>query len=198
LNITETKIKYIIGNPGLEESLMEEQKKLLEKIKNQNENLDSIHDELIGSAVLKGRELRHDVLSRTNSKNDGIYGAIEQAERIQQEYFTGLQEQFFVLVEQLEMAQRTRLCFDTLDVESRLILNRLYRDKEKWEYVEKNMGINHRTFITKRNFAMYKVMERYNSRLTMRELGKMKNKDKEDNVTPKKQDKEIVGQISLF
>ena len=198
MNITETKIKYIIGNPGLEESLMEEQKKLLEKIKNQNENLDSIHDELIGSAVLKGRELRHDVLSRTNSKNDGIYGAIEQAERIQQEYFTGLQEQFFVLVEQLEMAQRTRLCFDTLDVESRLILNRLYRDKEKWEYVEKNMGINHRTFITKRNFAMYKVMERYNSRLTMRELGKMKNKDKEDNVTPKKQDKEIVGQISLF
>ena len=198
MNITETKIKYIIGNPGLEESLMEEQKKLLEKIKNQNENLDSIHDELIGSAALKGRELRHDVLSRTNSKNDGIYGAIEQAERIQQEYFTGLQEQFFVLVEQLEMVQRARLCFDTLDVESRLILNRLYRDKEKWEYVEKNMGINHRTFITKRNFAMYTVMERYNSRLTMRELGKMKNKDKEDNVTQRKQGKEIAGQISLF
>lgn len=196
--ITESKIIYIIKNPDLEEELMQEQRSLLEKISKQSETLESIHDEIIGAISLKGRELKQDVLSRTNNTNDGVLSVMEQAERIQREYYSALQEQFCAIVNQLEMVQRVRICFDTLDSGSRAILNRLYRHNEKWDYIEKRMEINHRALVSKRSYAIKTIKERYSSKNTMRELGRMKNRDKEEDKVSGNRNKEIAGQLNLF
>lgn len=96
-----------------------------------------------------------------------IYGYVRVSTQEQNE-----ERQFLV---RIEKNHRLRLVLATLPPLSKEVLIRIYRKKEKWEYIEQHLDISHSKLARLKKKALQDVCEIYDSSYTNRQLAKLKN-----------------------
>ena len=96
-----------------------------------------------------------------------IYGYVRVSTQEQNE-----ERQFLV---RIEKNHRLRLVLATIPPLSKEVLIRIYRKKEKWEYIEQHLDISHSKLARLKKKALQDVCEIYDSSYTNRQLAKLKN-----------------------
>ena len=91
-----------------------------------------------------------------------IYGYVRVSTQEQNE-----ERQFLV---RIEKNHRLRLVLATLPPLSKEVLIRIYRKKEKWEYIEQHLDISHSKLARLKKKALQDVCEIYDSSYTNRQL----------------------------
>ena len=198
--ITESDIKYILEKEDLEEYLRNEERKKLELLKSANETMEEVHDEIISAVSLKGKVMEQDVLTPTRTHREPLLDILEKSESIKKEYYRGLHLNLNKTLDHIETVQRVKMSFESLNRESKEIIDLLHIKKEKWEYVEHHIGISHAALVKKNRFALDLLLSRCNSNLTISELARMRMLTDEQDRTPqnKRREKNMKGQLSLF
>lgn len=200
LEITEAYVIYVLSHPELEEQYKEDEKRICKKIQWHMEHMDEFEKELQAASCLRSPDTTKIQTSRTNKVADSLLAIMESSEKQKEEYMLALWEQYESLITKVEKIQRIHLALDTLDPTAKQILVGLYEKQEKWETMENELMMNHRTFTNCRSYAIRLLMERA-CKHTVRELGQLKNNDTILNLKGIKRKRtksdEINGQLSL-
>lgn len=193
--LDETELLKILEEPKMEERLQEELLRALEQIKNQNSHMEQLQAEAILSSSMGGCEIR-ETPGSPQSMDDGLYKVLERSQKLQREYMLGLKEKVCSLTEQIERVQRVWIVFDTLEAEARFILYGLYVENYKWRYMQEIMQMSPKTFVRKRREALAALIAIFNNEtFTLRQLGRMVNRD--TYKAPKKRKENRDGQMDL-
>ena len=120
-----------------------------------------------------------------------IYGYVRVSTQEQNE-----ERQFLV---RIEKNHRLRLGLAILPPLSKEVLIRIYRKKEKWEYIEQRLDISHSKLARLKKKALQDVCEIYDSSYTNRQLAKLKNTTTVTKKEVKMEGREAVlpGQLKI-
>jgi len=95
--------------------------------------------------------------------------------KILEEQIDSLTYSYRLNLVRIEKNHRLRLVLATLPPLSKEVLIRIYRKKEKWEYIEQRLDISHSKLARLKKKALQDVCEIYDSSYTNRQLAKLKN-----------------------
>ena len=172
-DITKVEIMYYLKNPNLSNVLWQQAKEVREKMIHLDEALEEIKNEIIETTQISAK-ISSVPGSITNSRKD-LFDYIENAENQARDYYKELTMRYGMIMEQMAEIKRVWIVYDTLLPLEREIIKRLYIDNEKWETVEKELGINHRILVKKVSDVWEIIRDKYLSSESDMELARQKN-----------------------
>lgn len=172
-DITKAEIMYYLKNPNLSNVLWQQAKEVREKLIHLDEALEEIKNEIIETTQISVK-ISSAPGSVTNSRKD-LFDYIENAENQAKDYYKELTMRYGTIMEQMAEIKRVWIVYDTLLPLEREIIKRLYIDNEKWETVEKELGINHRILVKKVSDVWETIRNKYMSSESDMELARQKN-----------------------
>ncbi len=193
--ITVEEVHYYISNPNYSEELHKQALELRKEIC----ELDMQHGSLVEDIYETSQVSVHydsNGGSASGKKKD-LADLLLITKRMIEEHREELTLKYRVLLEHMVQCHRLRLTFETLDATSREVLNRLYVKKEKWEWIEHDLGLSHRKMVTVRKDAILMMHSRYNSELTNRQLAEWYEHSPFQETKRESKKKNIEGQLSL-
>ena len=193
--ITVEEVHYYISNPNYSEELHKQALELRKEIC----ELDMQHGSLVEDIYKTSQvSVHYDSNGGSSSgKKKDLADLLLITKRMIEEHREELALKYRVLLEHMDQCHRLRLTFETLDATSREVLNRLYVKKEKWEWIEHDLGLSHRKMVTVRKDAILMMHSRYNSELTNRQLAEWYEHSPFQETKRESKKKNIEGQLSL-
>ena len=193
--ITVEEVHYYISNPNYSEELHKQALELRKEIC----ELDMQHGSLVEDIYKTSQvSVHYDSNGGSSSgKKKDLADLLLITKRMIEEHREELTLKYRVLLEHMDQCHRLRLTFETLDATSREVLNRLYVKKEKWEWIEHDLGLSHRKMVTVRKDAILMMHSRYNSELTNRQLAEWYEHSPFQETKRESKKKNIEGQLSL-
>ena len=193
--ITVEEVHFYISNPNYSEELHKQALELRKEIC----ELDMQHGSLVEDIYKTSQvSVHYDSNGGSSSgKKKDLADLLLITKRMIEEHREELALKYRVLLEHMDQCHRLRLTFETLDATSREVLNRLYVKKEKWEWIEHDLGLSHRKMVTVRKDAILMMHSRYNSELTNRQLAEWYEHSPFQETKKESKKKNIEGQLSL-
>lgn len=192
-------VEYYVSHPDCTEKLYEQMLKVRKDILELNDQNSSVVKDIV-ETIQVGVHYSDTGGSSSGKKKD-LGDILSVTQKMIQEHRKELCVKYQQLLNKSEYYHRLGLVFDTLDSSSKEILNRLYVKKEKWEWIEYDLGISHRKVLGIRKQALLDMLNRYNSDLTNYQLALQSTNDvveKEPKKREKRKDNPVLtGQMEL-
>lgn len=166
-------ILFLESEEDVKKNLLIESEKLLDEIKEIENQRDTIEKDIIETVQ---SSIRYDTEGGGSSgKKRDLGNVLSMTKKILEEQIDSLTYSYRLNLVQIEKNHRLRLVLATLPPLSKEVLIRIYRKKEKWEYIEQRLDISHSKLARLKKKALQDVCEIYDSSYTNRQLAKLKN-----------------------
>ena len=166
-------ILFLESEEDVKKNLQIESEKLLAEIKEIESQRAEIEKDIIETVQ---SSIRYDTEGGGSSgKKRDLGNVLSMTKKILEEQIDSLTYSYRLNLVQIEKNHRLRLVLATLPLLSKEVLIRIYRKKEKWEYIEQRLDISHSKLARLKKKALQDVCEIYDSSYTNRQLAKLKN-----------------------
>ena len=162
-------ILFLESEEDVKKNLQIESEKLLSEIKEIESQRAEIEKDIIETVQ---SSIRYDTEGGGSS---GKKRDLSMTKKILEEQIDSLTYRYRLNLVRIEKNHRLRLVLATLPPLSKEVLIRIYRKKEKWEYIEQCLDISHSKLARLKKKALQDVCEIYDSSYTNRQLAKLKN-----------------------
>lgn len=189
-------VQYYVSNPHYLEELQRQALDLRKELC----DLDDQHGSLVADIYETSQvSVHYDHTGGSGSgKKKDLADLLLITKKMIEEHREELSLKYRKILNHMDQCHRLRLTFETLDAASREVLTRLYAGKEKWEWIEHDLGLSHRKMVTIRKDAILTMQSRYNSELTNRQLAEWHDCSHLRTFRKyEKKKKNIEGQLSL-
>ena len=166
-------ILFLESEEDVKKNLQIESEKLLSEIKEIESQRAEIEKDIIETVQ---SSIRYDTEGGGSSgKKRDLGNVLSMTKKILEEQIDSLTYSYRLNLVRIEKNHRLRLGLATLPPLSKEVLIRIYRKKEKWEYIEQRLDISHSKLARLKKKALQDVCEIYDSSYTNRQLAKLKN-----------------------
>ena len=166
-------ILFLESEEDVKKNLQIESEKLLSEIKEIESQRAEIEKDIIETVQ---SSIRYDTEGGGSSeKKRDLGNVLSMTKKILEEQIDSLTYSYRLNLVRIEKNHRLRLVLATLPPLSKEVLIRIYRKKEKWEYIEQRLDISHSKLARLKKKALQDVCEIYDSSYTNRQLAKLKN-----------------------
>lgn len=166
-------ILFLESEEDVKKNLQIESEKLLAEIKEIESQRAEIEKDIIETVQ---SSIRYDTEGGGSSgKKRDLGNVLSMTKKILEEQIDSLTYSYQLNLVRIEKNHRLRLVLATLPPLSKEVLIRIYRKKEKWEYIEQRLDISHSKLARLKKKALQDVCEIYDSSYTNRQLAKLKN-----------------------
>lgn len=166
-------ILFLESEEDVKKNLQIESEKLLAEIKEIESQRAEIEKDIIETVQ---SSIRYDTEGGGSSgKKRDLGNVLSMTKKILEEQIDSLTYSYRLNLVRIEKNHRLRLVLATLPPLSKEVLIRIYRKKEKWEYIEQHLDISHSKLARLKKKALQDVCEIYDSSYTNRQLAKLKN-----------------------
>ena len=190
-------ILFLESEEDVKKNLQIESEKLLAEIKEIESQRAEIEKDIIETVQ---SSIRYDTEGGGSSgKKHDLGNVLSMTKKILEEQIDSLTYSYRLNLVQIEKNHRLRLVLATLPPLSKEVLIRIYRKKEKWEYIEQRLDISHSKLARLKKKALQDVCEIYDSSYTNRQLAKLKNTTTVTKKEVKMEGREAVlpGQLKI-
>lgn len=190
-------ILFLESEEDVKKNLQIESEKLLAEIKEIESQRAEIEKDIIETVQ---SSIRYDTEGGGSSgKKRDLGNVLSMTKKILEEQIDSLTYSYRLNLVQIEKNHRLRLVLATLPPLSKEVLIRIYRKKEKWEYIEQRLDISHSKLARLKKKALMDVCEIYDSSYTNRQLAKLKNTTTVTKKEVKMEGREAVlpGQLKI-
>lgn len=190
-------ILFLESEEDVKKNLQIESEKLLAEIKEIESQRAEIEKDIIETVQ---SSIRYDTEGGGSSgKKRDLGNVLSMTKKILEEQIDSLTYSYRLNLVQIEKNHRLRLVLATLPPLSKEVLIRIYRKKEKWEYIEQRLDISHSKLARLKKKALQDVCEIYDSSYTNRQLAKLKNTTTVTKKEVKMEGREAVlpGQLKI-
>lgn len=190
-------ILFLESEEDVKKNLQIESEKLLSEIKEIESQRAEIEKDIIETVQ---SSIRYDTEGGGSSgKKRDLGNVLSMTKKILEEQIDSLTYSYRLNLVRIEKNHRLRLVLATLPPLSKEVLIRIYRKKEKWEYVEQVLDISHSKLARLKKKALQDVCEIYDSSYTNRQLAKLKNTTTVTKKEVKMEGREAVlpGQLKI-
>ena len=190
-------ILFLESEEDVKKNLQIESEKLLAEIKEIESQRAEIEKNIIETLQ---SSIRYDTEGGGSSgKKRDLGNVLSMTKKILEEQIDSLTYRYRLNLVRIEKNHRLRLVLATLPPLSKEVLIRIYRKKEKWEYIEQRLDISHSKLARLKKKALQDVCEIYDSSYTNRQLAKLKNTTTVTKKEVKMEGREAVlpGQLKI-
>lgn len=190
-------ILFLESEEDVKKNLQIESEKLLAEIKEIESQRAEIEKDIIETLQ---SSIRYDTEGGGSSgKKRDLGNVLSMTKKILEEQIDSLTYRYRLNLVRIEKNHRLRLVLATLPPLSKEVLIRIYRKKEKWEYIEQRLDISHSKLARLKKKALQDVCEIYDSSYTNRQLAKSKNTTTVTKKEVKMEGREAVlpGQLKI-
>ena len=190
-------ILFLESEEDVKKNLQIESEKLLAEIKEIESQRAEIEKDIIETVQ---SSIRYDTEGGGSSgKKRDLGNVLSMTKKILEEQIDSLTYSYQLNLVRIEKNHRLRLVLATLPPLSKEVLIRIYRKKEKWEYIEQRLDISHSKLARLKKKALQDVCEIYDSSYTNRQLAKLKNTTTVTKKEVKMEGREAVlpGQLKI-
>lgn len=190
-------ILFLESEEDVKKNLQIESEKLLAEIKEIESQRAEIEKDIIETLQ---SSIRYDTEGGGSSgKKRDLGNVLSITKKILEEQIDSLTYRYRLNLVRIEKNHRLRLVLATLPPLSKEVLIRIYRKKEKWEYIEQRLDISHSKLARLKKKALQDVCEIYDSSYTNRQLAKLKNTTTVTKKEVKMEGREAVlpGQLKI-
>lgn len=190
-------ILFLESEEDVKKNLQIESEKLLAEIKEIESQRAEIEKDIIETLQ---SSIRYDTEGGGSSgKKRDLGNVLSMTKKILEEQIDSLTYSYRLNLVRIEKNHRLRLVLATLPPLSKEVLIRIYRKKEKWEYIEQRLDISHSKLARLKKKALQDVCEIYDSSYTNRQLAKLKNTTTVTKKEVKMEGREAVlpGQLKI-
>ena len=190
-------ILFLESEEDVKKNLQIESEKLLAEIKEIESQRAEIEKDIIETVQ---SSIRYDTEGGGSSgKKRELGNVLSMTKKILEEQIDSLTYSYRLNLVRIEKNHRLRLVLATLPPLSKEVLIRIYRKKEKWEYIEQRLDISHSKLARLKKKALQDVCEIYDSSYTNRQLAKLKNTTTVTKKEVKMEGREAVlpGQLKI-
>jgi DNA-directed RNA polymerase specialized sigma subunit len=190
-------ILFLESEEDVKKNLQIESEKLLAEIKEIESQRAEIEKDIIETLQ---SSIRYDTEGGGSSgKKCDLGNVLSMTKKILEEQIDSLTYRYRLNLVRIEKNHRLRLVLATLPPLSKEVLIRIYRKKEKWEYIEQRLDISHSKLARLKKKALQDVCEIYDSSYTNRQLAKLKNTTTVTKKEVKMEGREAVlpGQLKI-
>jgi DNA-directed RNA polymerase specialized sigma subunit len=190
-------ILFLESEEDVKKNLQIESEKLLAEIKEIESQRAEIEKDIIETLQ---SSIRYDTEGGGSSgKKRDLGNVLSMTKKILEEQIDSLTYRYRLNLVRIEKNHRLRLVLATLPPLSKEVLIRIYRKKEKWEYIEQRLDISHSKLARLKKKALQDVCEIYDSSYTNRQLAKLKNTTTVTKKEVKMEGREAVlpGQLKI-
>lgn len=190
-------ILFLESEEDVKKNLQIESEKLLAEIKEIESQRAEIEKDIIETVQ---SSIHYDTEGGGSSgKKRDLGNVLSMTKKILEEQIDSLTYRYRLNLVRIEKNHRLRLVLATLPPLSKEVLIRIYRKKEKWEYIEQRLDISHSKLARLKKKALQDVCEIYDSSYTNRQLAKLKNTTTVTKKEVKMEGREAVlpGQLKI-
>lgn len=190
-------ILFLESEEDVKKNLQIESEKLLAEIKEIENQRAEIEKDIIETVQ---SSIRYDTEGGGSSgKKRDLGNVLSMTKKILEEQIDSLTYSYRLNLVRIEKNHRLRLVLATLPPLSKEVLIRIYRKKEKWEYIEQVLDISHSKLARLKKKALHDVCEIYDSNYTNMQLAKLRNTVNMEKHEAKVERKESIlpGQLKI-
>lgn len=169
---------------------------LRQKIQTMEKQYDRLQDEII-SSVQTSNHMSERSGSGSRQPED-LYHVLIQSEMLLKDQINDMYIKHKLITNEIEREHRLKLVWDIVSADCRDLLVRLYRNHEKWDFLEHELKISRTQIARLRGQTLKMIINLYNSTVTNQQLAKMKTKSSRSLVQNQKNEEKDNRQLSLL